>query len=191
MKKFRQIILAFMLVIIGIVIGIVFVERDNIGGLFNKLGYDVSDSVSEMFDKFSYDEVFKSVSRNVRESCAECKHNVFGSDGTCGKFIPPSELNNEKGLIGVCEWTKFAQFSLNVFNFGYKNDEIKIECTTKPSEWETGLRKIDESSGALLIENKYKVVKIVESAEYDVGEYGQGFCKKYEVYKLKRRQSKN
>lgn len=159
---------------------------------FVAMGFVACDSVSGMFDKFSYDEVFNEVIDRKWSFCAICKKTVFGTtDGTCGKFILPSELaDEEKGLIGACEYTRKAWFSTNAFNLGYKNDEIKRECTTGQSEDYTGLRKVDKKSGTLLIENKYKVITIVESAEYSESKDGQGICKKREIYKLKRGQPK-
>lgn len=145
---------------------------------FVAVGFVACDSISGVFDKFSYDEVFEGVSYNKWRFCK-------------GKFILPSELaDEEKGLIGVCEYTRKAWFSTNVFNLGYKNDEIKSECKTGHSESNTGLYKADRKSGTLLIENKYKVITIVESAEYSESKGGQGICKKREIYKLKRGQPK-
>ena len=146
---------------------------------FVAVGFVGCDSISGVFDKFSYYEVFEEVSKNERKYCVRCEKNAFGTYGTCGKFIPPSELaDEEKGLIGACEYTRKAWFSTNVFNLGYKNGEIKVECKTGQKEGSTGLNKVDEQSGVLLIENKYKVITIVESAEYSESKGGQGICKK-------------
>lgn len=157
---------------------------------FVAMGFVACDSVSGVFDKFSYDEVFEGASRIRRQNCVECEP-IWRTFGTCGKFIPPSELaDEEKGLIGACEYTKKAESKY--WDYGYKNDELKKECKTGQSESGTAVSKVDKKSGAWLIENKYKVITIVESAEYRVGkgQYGQGFCKIREIYKLKRGQPK-
>lgn len=156
---------------------------------FMCVGFVGCDSVSGVFDKFSYDEVFEGVSDNKWKMCSFRNEYVDGIKDC--KCIPPSKLaDEEKGLIGACEWTKKAGYSTNAFNFGYKNDELKKECKTGQSESNTGLYKADRKSGTLLIENKYKVITIVESAEYSENKDGQGLCKKREIYKLKRGQPK-
>lgn len=154
---------------------------------FVAMGFVGCDSISGVFDKFSYDEVFEGVSYDKWRYCAECKKSPLDTYGTCGKFIPPSELaDEEKGLIGVCEYTREAW--LSSFDLWWKNDELKEKCKTGQEEYYTGLRKVDEKSGTLLIENKYKVITIVESAEYSESKGGRGLCKKREIYKLKRGQ---
>lgn len=156
---------------------------------FVAVGFVACDSISGVFDKFSYDEVFEGVSYKKRRFCVECEHALLGIDGTCGKFIPPSELaDEEKGLIGVCEYTRKAWFSS--WYLEYNNDKIQSKCKTGQEEDYTGLSKVDEKSGTLLIENKYKVITIVESAEYSESKGGQGICKIRKIYKLKRGQPK-
>lgn len=153
---------------------------------FVAVGFVACDSISGVFDKFSYDEVFEAASKNMWEMCSFRNEYVDGIKDC--KCIPPSELaDEEKGLIGACEYTKKAGWNLEL---GYKNDELKKECKTGQSEGYTGANKIDEKSGAWLIENKYKVITIVESAEYSENKDGQGLCKKREIYKLKRGQPK-
>lgn len=158
---------------------------------FVAMGFVACDSVSGVFDKFSYDEVFEDVSETEREICSDRQYIKQG------KFIPPSELTDEeKGLIGACEWTDKAPIA-NIFEIAngrdqhYKNKAFEKEkCKTGQSERKHGLYKVDKKSGAFLLENKYKVITIVESAEYGVDKRGQGFCKKREIYKLKRGQPK-
>lgn len=157
---------------------------------FVAVGFVGCDSVSGVFDKFSYDEVFEGVSYNIWKMC-DFKSEYVVDSVKDSKFIPPSKLaDEEKGLIGACEWTEKAGYSTNAFNLGYKNDELKKECKTGQSESNTGLYKADRKSGTLLIENKYKVITIVESAEYSENKDGQGLCKIREIYKLKRGQPK-
>lgn len=149
---------------------------------FMAMGFVACDSISAVFDKFSYDEVFDKVSYYKRIGCIDID----------SKFTPPSELaDEEKGLIGACEYISRAKFNTKALYEGYgeyyKNDELKHECKTGQSEDYTELMKVDEKSGALLKENKYKVITIVELAEYSE-KNGQGFCKIRKVYKLKRGQ---
>ena len=49
-------------------------------------------------------------------------------------------------------------------------------------EYRTGFKKIDKD-GSLLIDNKYRVLTIVESAEYKE-EKDESYCIKREIYKL-------
>lgn len=160
---------------------------------FVVVGFVGCDSISGVFDKFSYDEVFEEVSDNKWKFCVGKGKSIYdyysSIDKSKYKFIPPSELaDEEKGLIGACEWTEFADY--NWSGFGYKNDKIKSECKTGQKESGTGVLKWDKESGALIQENKYKVITIAEYAEYSENKDGRGICKKREIYKLKRGQPK-
>lgn len=149
---------------------------------FVMVGFVGCDSVSGVFDKFNYDEIFEYVSKGKRYDCS------IDFNRRSHKFIEPSELaDNDKGLIGACVYTEVAHGGLYGMSTVYK---LETECKTGTREDITGLSKIDEKSGAWIFENKYKVVTIVESAEFSMEGKYKGICKKRKVYKLQRGQPK-
>ncbi|MGX3012107.1 hypothetical protein ACWIUD_11230 [Helicobacter sp. 23-1044] len=158
---------------------------------FVMVGFVGCDKVAGMFDKFSYDEIFEYVSENKKHLCSELGTvREFYSGRVIEynyEFIPPSELTDEdKGLIGVCIYTKESS-SGGVYGMQVV-DRFKGECKTETTESYTGFSKIDKKSGALLIENKHKVITIVESAEFSMKNKYRGQCKRRVVYKLQRGQ---
>ena len=160
---------------------------------FVMVGFVGCDKVAGMFDNFSYDEIFEYVSENKKRLCRELgtiSNYDYGVNIKYNyKFIPPSELTDkDKGLIGVCVYTKEsssgASYGMQVV------DRFKRECKTETKESYTGFSKIDKKSGALLIENKYKVITIVESAEFSMKDKYTEQCKRRVVYKLQRGEPK-
>lgn len=157
--------------------------------------------INGVFDGLSYDEIFEEVSSSTEEWCHTGKFNEKG------KFIPASELQyEENGLIGVCEYIQLSEnwygdYALPYY-FDFKditdyclNYELKQECKQgKESESYTGLLRLivgdDIKNARGWIDNKYKIVRIVESAEYCEDKRGKGFYKKREVFKLKKGQPK-
>lgn len=155
---------------------------------FVMVGFVGCDKVAGVFDNFSYDEIFEYVSEDKERLCSELGTVREFYSGRAIKynyeFIPPSELaDKDKGLIGVCVYTKESGALFGI-------DELKRECKTETKESYTGLSKIDKKSGALLIENKHKVITIVESAEFSMQDKYTGQCKRRVVYKLQRGEPK-
>ena len=159
---------------------------------FIMVGFVGCDKVAGVFDNFSYDEIFEYVSEDKKRLCRELgtvSNYDYGVNIKYNyEFIPPSELADEdKGLIGVCVYTK--EYSSITGNIQYV-DSLKRGCTTETKESYTGLSKIDKKSGALLIENKHKVITIVESAEFSMKDKYTEQCKRRVVYKLQRGEPK-
>ena len=163
-------------------------------------------------DKISYNEIFEHTSHSYEDSCNTTKrggswmggHYFSNSRYQDGEFISPSELNRqEKGLIGACtykekivKWDEQVTKLRDSYYYKYGLDGIKkadkeIKERFKKScyaseepreEYRTGFKKIDKD-GSLLIDNKYRVLTIVESAEYKE-EKDESYCIKREIYKL-------
>ena len=160
-------------------------------------------------DKISYNEIFEHTSLFYEVSCNTTKRgkDLLGNRYyryRDGKFISPSELNRqEKGLIGACtykekfdKWDEQATKLRDSYYYKYGLDGIekadkeikerfKKSCyaSEEPREkYRTGFKKIDKD-GSLLIDNKYRVLTIVESAEYKE-EKDESYCIKREIYKL-------
>ena len=156
-------------------------------------------------DKISYDEVFEHTSASYAKECNTFKRRSH-SKYKDGEFMSPTELNRrEKGLIGACVYKEYATdeddefrlYTLCLANYNlnrskcYKEiqerrrkskESLKKFCyaSKEPREEEkTGFVKIDKD-GSFLIDNKYKVLVIVESAEYNE----KGYCTQKEIYKL-------
>lgn len=142
--------------------------------------------ISGVFDKFSYDEVFEGVSDSIENWCHTGKFNEKS------KFIPPNELTyKENGLIGVCEYIQLSEdwygdYTLYDVHLASESDWDIDDCLNYKLKQECKQGKESESRTGY----KYKIVKIVESAEYGEDKRGRGFCKKREVFKLKRGQPK-
>lgn len=150
-------------------------------------------------DKISFEEVFAFVSKVYSRSCRGMVDNN-GWKYKKSEFIPPSELESkEKGLIGACIYEETPNITDSIV-WGRKyserrlksskemNDELKAMCSVskEPRIAKTGFYKMDKD-GALLIDNKYKIIETIDRAEFKLDKRGS-ICTKREVYKLVKRE---